>query len=36
MSRLLDSFRGNWLSVKMLINKEDFEIRGVIFGEMGV
>lgn len=24
MSRLLDNFRENWLSVKVLINKEDF------------
>ena len=30
MSRLLDNFRENWLSVKMLINKEDLEISGVI------
>ena len=30
MSRLLDNFRENWLSVKMPINKEDFEIKGVI------
>lgn len=32
MSRFLDSFRENWLSVKMLINKEESVIECVIFG----
>ena len=32
MSRLLDSFRENWLSVEMLINKEESVIECVIFG----
>lgn len=34
MSRLLDNFRENWLSVKMLINKEESVIKGVIFSVM--
>lgn len=31
MPQLLDSFRENWLSVKMLINKEESCVKGVIF-----
>ena len=36
MSRLFDNFRENWLSVKMLINKEESVIESVIFSVMGV
>lgn len=32
MSRLLDNFRENWLSVKMFIYKEESLVDGVIFG----
>ena len=32
MPRLLCNFRENWLSVKMLINKEESWVEGVIFG----
>lgn len=35
MSRLLGSFRENWLSVKMLIYKEESLVEGVIFGVIG-
>ena len=35
MSRLLDNFRENWLSVKMPIYKEESVIEGVIFSVMG-
>lgn len=31
MSRLFDNFRENWLSVKMLINKEESCVKGEIF-----
>lgn len=34
MSRLLDNFRENWLSVKMLIYKEESVIGWVVFGGM--
>lgn len=36
MSRLFDNFRENWLSVKMLINKEESCVKGVIFSVMWV
>lgn len=36
ISWLLDNFRENWLSVKMLINKEESVIESVIFSVMGV
>jgi hypothetical protein len=32
MSRLFDNFRENWLSVKMLINKEESCVGWMIFG----
>ena len=35
ISWLLDNFRENWLSVKMLINKEESMIGGVVFGVIG-
>nr|DAE32920.1 MAG TPA: hypothetical protein [virus sp. ctBS918] len=31
----MDNFRENWLSVKMLINKEESMIGGVVFGVIG-
>lgn len=34
MSRLLDSFRENWLSVKMLINKKESRVGWMVFGIM--